>query len=603
MFFAEFNPMTPDEVVAKIAAAPKAVTALTPCECLFGKSLKLKFVGEHAPAQLDYAFNGDFTLAVNENGTEYKNVPYNALCLSNTIVLFTHVIPGSSRAWHIVADLKTSLVTAFETWFGITVPVGADLFGTREATHTRDIPREVQRHYHFGYIDSGQDAPEDLHTTTNRLEGRGLYWEYSFGGKHLSYFPSVVCSTNVSLDDPLDTITVTYPSDYIRIDDKTFIYAKWGVEFAGEMWLEVIDLFDMKTVGMQFGFDSNDQLVYSLHSSKITITGDAAHLEPITSLGDKTPPMPALATGKGKRYAYRPKDIDIPMTKEQAHEAAKTTRIFDRGGPNIMASRYTLAYSYDLIGKQFELIYDQVKTPFPWSAKNTPDNLICGYEYDFVSKETLKWRAPGGQWQEEKYVCFEPAKDIFFFSHMLTGDPDFANVSHAVDFSNGLATCIYAKIGSWTSEWEVGATCLFGTAKGEGIAEPPFCKRHDFTTDLVGKSYAWAYSETMSSIHVYSSPYSYSWTIFQSDNSGGATWSSPCFFIKLREDAYIFQWVEENCNGSQGLVCFNPRMLRDCGFFFGVGEHNGLGLNVTGAYARNIGSFDIMKYFDPKETL
>ena len=31
-----------------------------------------------------------------------------------------------------------------------------------------------------------------------------------------------------------------------------------------------------------------------------------------------------------------------------------------------------------------------------------------------------------------------------------------------------------------------------------------FTRRHHFTTDLVGSSYAWAYSDTMSSIHVYS---------------------------------------------------------------------------------------------------
>ncbi|NMA25374.1 MAG: hypothetical protein GX936_06890, partial [Clostridiales bacterium] len=59
---------------------------------------------------------------------------------------------------------------------------------------------------------------------------------------------------------------------------------------------------------------------------------------------------------------------------------------------------------------------------------------------------------------------------------------------------------------------------------------------------------------------------------------------------------------EENCNGSQGLVLFNPYILHDGGFFFGV-SHMGLRLNITGAYARSLGSFNIMKYFDKKGNL
>ena len=594
MFFTDYNPMTTDEIDKKIAAAPKAVSAFCECKCLEGKSLKLKFDGEFAPTQLDYIFTDGKNLTVNENGTQY-NAQYTAVCIKST-VLFTHIIPGTSRGWHVIYDTASGLVTAFETWFGITVPVGMDLNGTREPTGHRDIPREIQRHYHLGYVDDGQRTPSKLHTTTNRLEGRGMHWKYDNGDECLTYFPSVICSTTVSLNAPLDDVTVTYPSDFIRMNDEMFIYAKWGAEFGGEMRLDVIDLFDMKAVGMRFGFDESDELVYSVNSAALTVTGDAAHLENISNNGDKAPPMASLK-GKGARYAYRPRDIDIPMTKSEAHSVAATKRILDLNGASIMSSANILEIKHDMVGRKFKLSYDHVQTPYAWSVANTPDDLITEFEYDFSGRETLKWRRAGGEWSEEKYVCYEPAKDIRFYSHMLTGDPDFGNVTHAVDFSTGLATCVYARIGSWRSEWEVGATCLFGTAQGEGIAPAPFSKRHGFTTDLVGKSYAWSYSEMMSSIHVYSSPNSYSWTIFQADNSGGATWSSPCFYIKLRDDAYLFQWVEENCNGGQGLVCFNPQIMHDSGFFFGI-MNEALSLNLTGAFARDLGTFDVMKYFD-----
>ena len=590
MFFTDFNPMNEDEISKKIYAKRKADGPV--CDRLAGLSFKVRLEGEFAPAQLEYTIHDADSLTVTENGVA-GDAPYAAIALGR-IILLTHLMPGTTRGgWHLVLDTATWALTAFETWFGIEVPVGYDLTGTRPPTGKRKIPREIQRHYHFGWADLGtNEKPTAPHTTTNRLEGRGLHWKYACGYELLTFFPSVICSTFVELSDPKGGITMSNPSDYIKIDDEHFVYTRWDVEFSGKMWIEVLSFFDMASAGFVFGFDENDALVYETHTAALEITGDAAHLEKITSQGDREPPMASLK-GKGARYAYRPRDIDIPMTNAEALAlAAKSQHIFELGAANIMASGNHLPYSDFLVGKQFKVRPDGEKhAAAPWGGTG---GLV--YEYDVFSLEKLRWRFPGGTWQEDKYIAYEPAKDLILFSHMLTGDPDFANVSQAVDFSSGLATTVRAQIGNWHSGWEIGACAKFGVLEYGDIV-PPFARRHHFTTDLVGKSYTWAYSETMSSIHVYSSPESYSWTIFQSDNSGGATWSSPCFYIKLRDDAYLFQWVEENCNGSQGLVVFNPNILHDSGFFFGL-MHGELNLNVTGAYARSLGKFDIMKYFD-----
>jgi hypothetical protein len=595
LFFTNFNPMTEDEILQKVSAKPKARDSAVP-DVLLGLSFKAALEGEFAPSQLEYKIIDAERLTVIENGVSYE-APYSAASLGR-VVLLTHLIPGTSRGWHLIIDTKTFALTAFETWFGIEVPVGGDLFGMRQPTGTRKIPREIQRHYHFGWADCGtNEKPAKLHTTTNRIEGRGLHWQFDDGYELLTFFPSVVCSTLVELSDPRGGITMTNPSDYIKIDDEYYIYARWEVEFSGKMWIELINFFEMEAVGVEFGFGEKDELAYRLHEAELEITGDAAHLEKITSFGDKEPPM-AMLKGKGARYAYRPRDVDPPMTREEAlKHAAESQRIFEFGGPNIMASGNNLAFSDYLVGKKFKVKLDGEKhAAAPWFGSGEPV-----YEYDVISGDRRKWRLPGGEWQEEKYVAFEPAKDLILFSHMLTGDPDFANLTQAVDFSNGLATTVRAQIGNWHSEWEIGAYAKFGVLE-YGDLVPPFARRHHFTTDLVGKSYAWAYSDTMSSIHVYSSPESYSWTIFQGDNSGGATWSSPCFYIKLRDDAYLFQWVEENCNGGQGLVVFNPKIQHDGGFFFGV-SHTGLGLNITGAFSRDLGRFNIMKYYDKKGNL
>ena len=591
MFFTQYNPMTTEEVNAKVETKRKADGVS--CGRLVGKSFKAILDGEFAPKQLDYKFIDADTLEFIENGETFT-APYTAISYGK-VTLFTHLVPGTTRGWHVILDNDTKAITVFETWFGITVPVGGSMFGNKAPDYYRDIPREIQREYYFGWADFGDnEKPERLHTNTNHLEGRGLHWDFSTGYEILTFFPSVCCSTIVELGDKLGGITMTDGSDYIRIDDEFFIYTRWEVEFGGKMWLEVLNFFDNKAVGVEFGFNEDDSIVYATHTVNLTSTGNAAHLEGIYELGNKERPMARMMNKKGGRYAYRPMDTDPPMPHEEAlKHAAESQRIFEVDGPNIMASKNTMPFSEFLVGKQFKVINDCEKHAIaPWTGDK---GLV--YEYDVLTNRKLRWRLNGGEWQEEKYICFEPAKDIYFFSHMVTGDPDYANITQAVDFSTGLATTVRAQIGNWHSEWEIGSQVKFGTLEYGDIV-PPFARRHHFTDELVGKSYSWTYSENMSSIHVYSAPESSSWTIFSGDNSGGATWSSPCYYIKLRDDAYIFQWVEENCNGMQGLVIINPRILHDGGFFFGVGR-TGLSLNITGAYGRELGTFDIKKYFDP----
>ena len=67
-------------------------------------------------------------------------------------------------------------------------------------------------------------------------------------------------------------------------------------------------------------------------------------------------------------------------------------------------------------------------------------------------------------------------------------------------------------------------------------------------------------------------------------------------YIKLRDDLYLLSWIEEGCNGNQGTIAFNPRLMRSAGFFYGI--HDGeLQLTLTGALARYVGSYDIRGYF------
>ena len=103
MFFTQYNPMTTEEVNAKVEAQRKAVGES--CTCLAGMSFKAMLEGELAPKQLDYKFLDADTLEFTENGETFT-APYTAISYGK-IVLFTHLVPGTTRGWHVVLD-KTS---------------------------------------------------------------------------------------------------------------------------------------------------------------------------------------------------------------------------------------------------------------------------------------------------------------------------------------------------------------------------------------------------------------------------------------------------------------------------------------------------------------
>jgi len=565
MFFYDYNKLSKEYIAEKLGTKPKAVSASALTDKLAGK--KMKIVLDNGPT-LEYDFKTCCEVALSEDGGEAVACAYSALDLRE-LTLVSLMIPGTERGFNLIFDEKTGLATVFEAWFG-----GYD----------RAL-REVRREIYQGYVECCGD-PGKRHKTTNRLEGKGFHWVDDRGVELLTFYPSVIYSSFVEISNPRGGITICAPSDFIKVSDNLFIYSRIECEFSGTMVLEVIDLYGVKQIGVRLGFDENDELDYVMYRAKGDITGQGAIYEKMTDYGENIVlrgPNPNAPKEKGYRLVYRPQMMHRDLTKAEVEAAiAEKTNVFS--GSSIMVGKNDMDESDYMIGKTFAVKFD---------------NGGPAWEYEVVSLNTLKWRNVGEtEWHEEIYKAFEPAENIILFSHMHTGSPEHRNITNAIDFSTGLVTCVDAHIGNWRSDWEVGNCVHFGILEMEGVTAPAI-RRHEFTTDLVGKSFAWIYSEKMSSIHVYSSPESYSWTIFLEGGAGGMMWSSPCFYVKLREDAYLFAWVEEKCNGSQGLMVFNPRLMHDAGYFFHADE-NGLSLTTLGAYARTCGDFDIMKYFELK---
>lgn len=566
-FFDRYTPLTEAQIREKLTPVPAPRGGGD--AGLAGQSLRLVL---DSGAELVYAFGAE-TLTLSENGAAPIEAPYGARALDG-VVLAAHLLPGTLRGFVLVLDPAERLCTAYEVWFGGFAP---DL-------------REVWREYSAGYIAGPGAPPEKRHRMTNRIEGAGTYWRDDDGREMLYFFPSLIWSSFVELSEPRGGVTVTAPSDYLQLDDSRYIYSRVEQEYSGGFTLEVIDLMTLRHIGVRLGFDGADALDFHLYGGKGEFTGRCTNLEMLTDPGRALPFSPERleklrAEGRGARPSYRPRFLHKDFSQAEVDEIVATnTRLFE--STSVMASRNTMEPTDCLAGRRFTLRFDDGPA----------------WEYEFADATHLRWRVPGeGEWSEELYKAFEPAKDIFLFSHICTGSRPLRNLTQVVDFSNGLATCVDAWLGNGRKPWEVGHRAIFGILEMEEGPTPPVTRRHGFTRELLGKCFAWTYSDMMQSIHVYSTPESYSWTIILPGNTGGFMWSSPCFYVKLREDAYLMSWTEDACNGNQGTVVINPWIMHDAGYFFGINDQvevPDVHLHEMGAFARPLAGYDLDRYFE-----
>ncbi len=569
-FFDRYTALTEEQIRGKLTPVPMPGGKRWP-----GMAGQRRRLILDSGKTLDYDFIAA-DLILREDGAEPIAAPYAARELGG-VVLVTHMVPDTLRGRVLVLDERAGLCTVFDVWFGSFEP----------------DKREVWREFTHGVIAADGPAPEARHCITNRVEGTGTHWVDDDGGEWLYFFPSVVWSSFVELSNPRAGITKTAPSDYIRLNDRQYIYSRVEQEFSGAFTLEVIDLFELKHIGVHLGFDLADALVYRVDGGRGELTGRSTNLEPLTDMGTELPLRPEhvaqiSARGRGARPSYRPRFMHRDFTQAEVDELVATNlRLFENS--SIMSSRNTMEQTDALSGRRLTLRFD--------------DGMSC--EYAFIDAEHVNARADGSaEWHEELCRVYEPAKDLFLFAHICTGSRPLRCLTHVVDFSNGLVTCVDARLGNGRKPWEVGHQARFGVLETAGGPTPPAVKRHGFTRELLGKAFSWCYGDAMQSIHVYSTPESYSWTIMLPNNAGGWMWSSPCFYVKLRRDCWLMSWTEDGCNGNQGVMVINPRIMHDAGFFFGIddlGEKPDVHLHEMGAYARPLAGFDLERFFEEKQ--
>jgi hypothetical protein len=574
----KYTKLTKEQIDQKlIATASGPACASENSDVLAKKSLRI--VTDNGPV-LSYTFRDKNKLAISENGGASVESGYGALTLRQ-IVFFSHMVPKTQKGYTVIVDLQSNLATVFEVWF----------------CGYKDDNREVMRQMYYGYVDiAGKEAPKERHHLTNRIEGKGFHWAQDKGIETLEFFPSVIFSSFIELTRSSNELMFCAPSDFIMINDHMYIYDRVEVVMSGILTLYVLDLFSMKQVGVRLGFDEKDTLEYYLFRGTGEILGHVASFESFRDHGEKIVlgPNRAPMTEKGQRPVYRPLLTNPPMTEQEVNEACqKSTKIFAGGmgavptgtaGSEVASNKLPL--SNFLVGKELTLRYDN-------------GGPVWNYRFDELKK--LHWRREGeGQWHEEIYEAFEAAEKLIFFAHIHSGTKPNECIEIALDFQNGLTTCITAKLGTPYMANEVSRDISFGIIEMKGIEAPRYW-RHTFTDELVGRAFTWAYSDAMSSMHVYSTPQSYSWTIFMENGTSGFMWSSPCHYVKLRDYAYLFEWSEEACNGHHSAIVINTRTMRECGFGYGVGK-SGLSLSDVGALARHAGFYDVKRFIGPRAT-
>ena len=578
----KFTNLTEARISQKLKVSAKG----PPCKSPFSASLagtSLRVITDAAPTpehpgpKLEYKFRSDSEMSVSINGAKAVKAGYGALELKK-LMLISHMVPGTDKGYNVIIDRHTGLATVFETWFG--------------AEFDPEINRrEVQRQVYYGYIDDGSTAPGKRHHLTNRLEGKGIYWKQDNGVETLEFYCSIVSSIFLELTRTGGELAFCSPSDYIMINDHQFIYSRAEAELGGIFTLHVLDLHAMDQVGTRLGFDEQDELEYYMFRGKGKITGQIATFEEFgnngeeIAYGDRQRP-----TEPGMRLVYRPLRTFPVMTdaevKDQVLNHAHAFGDGEGSGAGGMGG-YKTELVDELTGK---------------SLKIRMDNGGPVIEYVFDELRKLRWRYEGDPgWRNAYYEAYEPDEELYFFAHFLDAEFPRSCAMVALDMKNGLSTLLKGTTGTPYRNNETHPTYYFGIFEMEGII-PPRYHRHGWTDELVGEAYTWNYQPGkggLSSMHLYATPNTYSWTIFMPDGSLGMQWSSVAWYVKLRDDVYIMSWVEEACNGTLGVICFNRRTMHDAGFGYHVGP-NGLSLSVIGARSRHAGKFDIEKYLGPK---
>ncbi|GHT32690.1 hypothetical protein AGMMS49574_16760 [Bacteroidia bacterium] len=494
-----------------------------------------------------------YTLLLDDNTTLV--VPQNAQSLRlNDITLNVWRKENTLAFFVAVVDERTHIATVFESWF--------------DSGFNAIPPREAQRYIATGYI-SGNEAPENRHKPTRRLEGKVIQWSDELVIFGSSTYSAVVPKGSLQ--------TFPYPTDYYELDDRHWLYSRVDVEFSGGFKLDVIDLYTMKKIGVKFGLDKDDTFNLKLYSDTGEIRGQLAAYRPFGAHNQRNvnmiPDSLIRQMPKGMRYLYRPLQLTHPITLEEVVESATKTKAWKGAFEGPGKEKKMMEHSAILDNRIFTIQFDNGTS----------------WDYEIGTDFTMRFREGTGNWKEERYDAFEADDGLVFFTHVTDNDCPIDALQHVIDLKNGLASCIRSTYNNKENPLYPHQQWLFGIIKTDGVT--PSNVRHGFTDELLGCSYTWEYSDDVSSQHIYSTTESFSYTILSSNTGGTVMGSFPCRYVKIRDGIYLVSWIEIRSQGIQGVLLFNTKTMHDVGTCHGMTHDHSFEFNTFGAESRYGGRY------------
>ena len=179
-----------------------------------------------------------------------------------------------------------------------------------------------------------------------------------------------------------------------------------------------------------------------------------------------------------------------------------------------------------------------------------------------------------------EYELFEMQPGLFFLHYRRIEADHPVVVTLALDMSTGQVTGAVGELGL-EPEPHLARQVWF---QGQVVGDATDTEAHPRTDELIGRRVRYAYSSDDVYDHIYLNDQLFTWFCVKGAE-GGFGDTDRCVHWKLREETYLFSWLEKNV-GVEGMVLIDLAALRTVGIQFGVDQQSGDLVNITmGAYA------------------
>ena len=248
-------------------------------------------------------------------------------------------------------------------------------------------------------------------------------------------------------------------------------------------------------------------------------------------------------------------------------------------------SQYRTPYSRELEGKSFDLALDD-------GSEMT---------ISFPSRNRMSFDYDGTLHTETAYVM-KADDGAYFIMTEITDSHPREGLMLLLDTDESLVTADFVKMGAVKEMPNlVTREVKFGAIRyGD---EPLPKKRHCYTHDLEGKKIDWTYNPSFQITHVYlkENYYTVAFNDEMKERLRAAREADPeremrprmdpyyeenCIYIKLRENLYMFSFIEKNGSGTQGMMIINTDRVHDVGCFWGPSPEGGNEAYMFSAYGR-----------------